>query len=283
MHASAATRKDVERWISLLGTRMLLTQGTPGLMRSLFSLREGFRSLLKKKRPDQARFRSLVGEAHHLFIECESRYYEAMEKRKSRDVILDTDEKIVVLSHCSRQEGERDLYRERDRKRLEEAYLFVSHRPRKGKAEHVWIEVGNREEEDQAEISLFQVGAILRRFGARGKVLFASLYHYHPGHESTARNESRISVPDLMMAAKYYSTVAPAAEYPIDFRVVNFDGIYAYSLVTFDKLSNFSNTDLYRVNILSGKRLERLLRSHGIPCSFHPRKRKAGKPAGQGR
>ncbi|MFH0884570.1 MAG: hypothetical protein V1861_02575 [Candidatus Micrarchaeota archaeon] len=204
-------------------------------------------------------------------MDLASREFSRSGKRRSERVVLDTDESVIVYSQRSRRDGESDLAHERDTQRVEEAYLFIRYQDIQGAFHDTWVEVGNREREDAAAIPPFQVAGILKHYSESGRIVEASLYHYHPDSPGTVGPESRVSIMDLLAAAKIYEVLGTTIRTPIDFRVVNSDGIYTFYGATFERLRAIDQIDLFRVNALGGRDLVQLLGRYGIGCEFEPR------------
>ncbi len=220
---------------------------------------------------DEPSYSRLCGEYYGVQVDLASREFSSVGKRRSERVVLDTDESAIVISQRSRKEGESDLAHERGTQRVEEAYLFIRQQDPQGAFHDTWVEVGNREREDTASISPFQVAGILKHYSESGRIVEASLYHYHPDSPGASGPDSRISIMDLMVAAKLYEVLGTTVQSPIDFRVVNSDGIYTFYGSTFERLRAMDPIDMYRVNALSGRDLIALLGRYGIGCEFEPR------------
>ncbi len=270
-----ATKEEVRRWVEATERQIRSLSAEPDLQARMRSANEGFRALLRDPFIDDGRYQSLVGDVYGVFIDRQRREFEGMPLRKVERLVLDTDPKVIAFSERSRDQGESDLYHERDTQRKEEAYLFIRYTDRAGRDRTAWIEVANEEREDRASIPVFLVGGILRRYSSIGTITEASIYHYHPDSPQAAgMHESRISSRDLSAAAQYQDTVGRILPIRVDFRVVNRDGIYSFSGATFQKLERFSQQDLYRVNALDGSGLQRFLAEHGIDCSLEARERR---------
>jgi hypothetical protein len=241
----------------------------PDLWERLKTIRKALGGFLRSPSVDPVRFKALCISAQRIFLESQARGFKRMRIKRSKKLMLDTNPRITVVSGKSREEGEADLFEARGKEGKEEAYLFVRHhgKGRKG-VPGKWFEVGNKESAGAASISIYQIGAILQLMAKKGKVLEASLYHYHP--DVRGRVGSRISLQDLSLAARYYSIVGKLVPASLDFRVVNREGIHTFSGVTFDKILAMGKAGLNRMESLKGAPLARYLRSRSIPCSFQP-------------
>jgi hypothetical protein len=269
----APNREDVREWIGRLDGQIREHIGQQDIRARLAGIRDGFQALLGAPFVDGPSYGRLCGEYYGVQVDLAAREFSRSSKRRSERVVLDTDESVLVISQRSRRDGESDLAHERATQRVEEAYLFIRQQDARGAFHDTWVEVGNREQEDTASISPFQVAGILKHYSESGRIVEASLYHYHPDSPGEALPQSRVSMMDLMVAAKLYEVLGTSVQTPIDFRVVNPDGIYTFYGATFERLRAMDQVDMYRVNALSGRELIQLLGRYGIGCEFEPASR----------
>ncbi len=271
----STTKDDVRRWVEATGKQVQNLEGQPDLQARMRRANEGFRRLLGEPFVDETRYQALVGDVYGIFIDRQRREFDSMPRRQVDRLVLDTDPRVIAVSERTRAEGESDLYHERDTQGREEAYLFIRYAEKGGRQRNAWVEVANEESNERASVPVFLIGGILKGYSERGTINEASVYHYHPDTpQLQGMHESRISSTDLTAAAQYQETVERNLPVRVDFRVVNRDGIYTFSGVTFEKLQRFSQVDLYRVNALEGDALVRFLRERGIGCSFEARERR---------
>lgn len=220
-------------------------------------VRRSSQGLSKSSFIDERKFIELNSLYSRLLLILNTRELQRNKKKEVSKLAFELPDGIVLYSNKDRIAGESDLYGLPDTEK-EEEYLFLKLRNRETKQMKTrWYKIAGLLDSTSDNIKETIVPIILGT-NSTYEILEASVYHYPP-EKLVSKKGTPFSLEDFTTAArinlivKRYLLDIPG--FSIDYRVINFDGIYAVKGITLDDLRRNSSKLLKR---LKGKQRNNL-------------------------